>query len=447
MKSFSAFLDSSFHNKNKALICFFRELRAYYPEFEKLASGKEKLFRKLYSEEVYDDKKMRYLMSDLLGAAQEFLLIASDYRQPLERSLRLLHEYTDRGLEKHYQQLSSQVQTQLTASSTHSVAFFHQKLLVNDLQEYYSAQQGARVMNDNPQQASDDLNRYFVLKKLKYACNMLNRQAVVKGEYELDLPTDWMNWIRGNQYWGEEIIKAYSFVFEMLSDQATSSAFEQLQRWLLHHTTGFTLIDLKELHLYAINFCARRMREGQDQYTEDALKLYLNGIQGGALLENGYFSPWSFGNVVKLALRLERFDWIETFMHEHQSYLQEQFRENTMLYNRAELYCYKGEFKKALRLLIQVEFSDLSYHLGSRIMLSKIYYELEEEEALLSLLEAFAKFLKRRKELSEGIRQTCLNFCEALQSIVRGKTEGLQERIKTLPLLTDRDWLLEKLAS
>ena len=80
-------------------------------------------------------------------------------------------------------------------------------------------------------------------------------------------------------------------------------------------------------------------------------------------------------------------------------------------------------------------------------MLSKIYYELEEEEALISLLEAFSKFLKRHKKRSEGIRQTCLNFCESLQSIVRGKTDGLQERIKTLPLLTDRDWLLAKLVN
>lgn len=447
MRAFAAFLNSPYYNKNQELVQFFAALKRYHPDFTKLAGGKEKLFARLYPKVSYEDKKMRYLMSDLLRLAQQFLLAESDGKASLEESLRLLKEYSDRGLSKHYDNLSERVHHQLGSSSSHSVEFFHQKLLVNEVQERHSTQQGVRVMNDDPQQASDDLNRYFVLKKLKYSCNMLNRQAVVKGEYVLDLPDDWMQWISRNNYWDEEIIRAYSFVFEMLSTVDATSAFEQLQNWLLNNKEGFALGDLKELHLYAINFCAKKIRQGHDQYTNDALRLYLNGIQGGALLENGFFSPWSFGNVVKLALRLERYDWIEAFMNDHETYLHEQFRANTMLYNRAELYCYKGEFKKALHLLIQVEFSDLSYHLGSRIMLSKIYYELGEEEALLSLLEAFSKFLKRHKKMSEGIRQTCANFCDCLQSIVRGKTEGLEEKILNLPLLTDRDWLIEKLSA
>lgn len=447
MKALNAFLNSPYHNSNQELLRFFEALRPYYPTFRKLEGGKEKLFSMLYPSDEYNDKRLRYLMSDLFRLTQEFLLVESDRKKTLERSLRLLQEFTERGLEKHYGSLSQQLELELNSHPIRSVEHFHQRLLYAEEYERHSTQQRARVMNDNPQQASDDLNRYYALKKLKYACNMLNRQAVVKAEYELDLPGNWKDWMEANNYWNEEIIRAYGYVFEVLTNSGDSTAFEKLQNWLLENKEGFALRDLKELHLYAINFCARKIREGKDQYTNNALQLYLNGIQGGALLEDGYFSPWSFGNVVKLALRLERFDWIEQFMNDHQSYLPKEFRENTMLYNLAELYCYKKDFGKALHLLIQVEFSDLSYHLGSRIMLSKIYYELGEEEALLSLMGSFSKFLKRHKKVSEGIRETCLNFCDILQYIVRGKTDGLEERIKTVSLLTDREWLLEKLGA
>ena len=276
---------------------------------------------------------------------------------------------------------------------------------------------------------------------------MLDRQSLLKGAYQLDLPENWMDWLIANHYWGEKIIKMYAMVFLSLENEGEPAYFEKLKELLDAEISGISKDDSKELLLYAINYCARKMRKGEDQYIETALHFYVKGIREKILMENGFLSPWTFGNVVKLALRLERYEWIEHFIEEHKYHLVPEFQENAMQYNLAELYCYKKDFDKALSLLFKVEFSDLSYHLGSRIMLSKIYYELNEKEALLSLMSSFVMFLKRNKKISESIRKTCLNFCDLLFLIIRGKVQQIEEKIKNTTLLADREWLLEKAAT
>ena len=81
-------------------------------------------------------------------------------------------------------------------------------------------------------------------------------------------------------------------------------------------------------------------------------------------------------------------------------------------------------------------------------MLLKIYYELKEEEPLLSLLASFSLFLKRNKQISKDAREMYLNFCSILHRILRRKREKIptiKQAIQESKLLTERRWLMERL--
>ena len=58
-------------------------------------------------------------------------------------------------------------------------------------------------------------------------------------------------------------------------------------------------------------------------------------------------------------------------------------------------------YSKSLALLQNVEFTDVFYHLGSKSMLLKMYYERADEDALFSLMSAFKIYLKRNRKISE----------------------------------------------
>ncbi|MDX1939884.1 MAG: hypothetical protein SFU99_04985, partial [Saprospiraceae bacterium] len=132
------------------------------------------------------------------------------------------------------------------------------------------------------------------------------------------------------------------------------------------------------------------------------------------------------------------------FIQEYAPKLPETFKENALHYNMAELYYYTHRFGEAQEHLNQVAFSDLNYYLGARVLLAKIFYETNEEEALLSLISSFTIFLKRNKQISNDLKHTYLNFCQILFQIVRrspSQMNKLKDKINSTKLLTDRAWL------
>ena len=65
----------------------------------------------------------------------------------------------------------------------------------------------------------------------------------------------------------------------------------------------------------------------------------------------------------------------------------------------ARVYFFKKEYDKVLELLQQVEYDDVFYLLDAKVALIKTFYELEEIDSLVALLDSFKMLLRRKKIL------------------------------------------------
>ena len=164
----------------------------------------------------------------------------------------------------------------------------------------------------------------------------------------------------------------------MLTKENGGPYFEKLKSLLNEHFHHFQKEEMMEMHLYAINFCIRKIREKEERYVEEALNIYLKTIEDGLLFEHGYLSPWTYKNVVKFGLGLNRFDWTENFIHKYNKSLATSFQKDALQFNLADLYYYKNDLGKALEHLRNVEFSDIYYTLGAKVILLKIYFPSNE---------------------------------------------------------------------
>jgi len=125
--------------------------------------------------------------------------------------------------------------------------------------------------------------------------------------------------------------------------------------------------------------------------------------------------------------------------------LPDSFKKDALHFNLAEVNYATKNFEAAQDHLLKVSYSDLNYYLGARILLAKIYYELNDEEPLLSLISAFTIFLKRNKDLSPNIKDSCLSFCDVLYQLIRKHAKHLaklESKIIDSPFLAERDWLM-----
>ncbi|HJW28473.1 MAG TPA: hypothetical protein VJ508_04395, partial [Saprospiraceae bacterium] len=113
---------------------------------------------------------------------------------------------------------------------------------------------------------------------------------------------------------------------------------------------------------------------------------------------------------------------------------------------------YKKEYSKVISQLSQVEYEDITYNLNSKTLLMASYFELDEIEALNSLLDTFRVYLNRNKSIPQVRRKHYLNTISIVRKLARIKhgdkkeIERLEKEIETTQGIVSKNWILEKLA-
>lgn len=439
------FLASPFYNKNLELLSLLRILRTWLTKEGVAPGSRVDLSKALWPKQAYDAKTLTYALSNLNKLATHFLSLQKITDRPLALELVAMEVFSERNLEKHYAAAKRSVSDQLTVPTGDSFDFFRNRARFAEIRDQHYVRQKNRVFDIAIQQAAHDLDIYYYLRRLNLACSMLDRQQILKSVYEINISEPWIIHLKSSTVGQEPIIRLYLDIYQMLREESEEAHFAQLIDNLEIYTDRISHYDLTEIYQFAINYCARKIRKGREPYVEEALKLYLTGIESRFLIIDGQLSPWTYANVIKLYLRQKKYEAAQHFIEKFLPYLPEAFQQNAYHYNLAELFYYTKEPGKAQSHLIKVAYNDLNYYLGARVLLAKIYYETEEEDALSSLLAAFMMFLQRNKELSHDLKQTYLNFCKILARIIRtprARRAAICQTIAKTQLLTDRDWLL-----
>lgn len=442
------FAASPYHNRRAVPEKLLDLLLESWPDFTGPLPAKERLYANLYPGEAFDDKNWRYLLSNLNALIEEYWTDLADRNDEAGHINRRLATLAGRGVEKAYRHAQRQAEQWLEKTPHRDAAWFLFAHQHHDIQHQYFSRKGLRKNDEALQLASDFLDKYYFLGKLRYACAMLARQQVLQGDFSPGISPGWLQHLETQDYFGEPLIRLYHHALLAQLDEQDPERYRALRSSLSDPALQIPPDDELAVFRIAINYCARKIRQGEEEYASEALDLYSQGIRSGVLLEQGQLSPWTFNNVVKLALRQKQFEWLEQFMEENSHLLPDEHRGNALHYNLAELYFYTNRLRQAQLQLLQVEMSDLNYSLGARVLLAKIYKETGEEEALLSLLAAFTVFLKRNRQISAELKHTYLNFCRLLWQMMRAKPKQrhrLLEDIQQTQPLTDRSWLLAQL--
>lgn len=439
------FVASPYFNRQASLSQLLEYLLRYWPGFESV--NKQSVFQAACPGQPFDDKQFRYLVSDLTQLIEKFWALEKWMQSERQSDLALMESASERQSEKTYRKVNRRLAHELSnAENPADSRFYLDQLHWSETSEKHFSRTRVRQFDDSVQHASDNLDRYYFWQKLKFACGMVARQAIFKAEYNLGLSDHWIAHLQEKAFFDTPVIQIYFTMLQALQHEQEESHFFSLREVLLSESTALLAQqDLEEVFRAAINYCARKIRQGRENYAEEAFHLYNAGIKKGAFHEDGFLSPWTFTNVVKLSLRLKQYTWVEQFIREYAPQLPVDFQENALHYNLAELFYYTQRHNEAQQHLVKVAYSDLNYYLGARVMLAKIYYESGDVEPLLSLLAAFMIFLKRNKQISADLKQTYLNFCEILFQLLKKnpkKMAGLGDTIRSTSLLTDRSWLL-----
>lgn len=447
-REFQRFVASPFFNSNSEITDFYTLIRKHSPKFPDKALERRRIFKKLHPKREYDDAHVKFLMNQLLKLAERYISISNMEQRNIMKEYYLLDSYVKRGLNKNYHFIFKKTDKLISNAAIQDADLLHKKYLLKDIASSHFDKQSKRQSNEYLQQLVDTFDTYYMANKLKHTCQMLSNQGIISESYVINLAPEISSFLKRNDYSNFPAVHLYYNVYLLLTEKKKEQ-FHNTKNLFFKYQNSFEKKEMRQVFYFLANFCIRQLELGDkdNHYLTELFILYQNGVNSELLLDTGLINPWDYKNVIKLGLRLKKFEETENFILDYNSKLKDQFKEDALHYNLAELYYYKNQPDKALGHLVEVEFSDIYYILGTKKLLLKIYFETNEFDALESLLTSFQTYLKRNKLISDNVRDTYYNFTKCLFKIIKKTGNDLTQEIEQTSPLTDKKWLLKHAVS
>lgn len=441
---------SPFFNKNQQVIDFFYHIKQFYPLFDSPEIDKKTIYKTLYPKDTYNDARIRNIISDLTKLVEQFIIWQEVDEEPLGKTQYLLKAAKQRDMSK-YHEPSLKQWARLQKQNPHRdvLFYFNQHQLMEEQYEY-TAKKSNRASERSLQRLTDNLDIYYLSKKLKYCCEMINRANVFSEAYEMKLFEEVMEHIKQNKYEDVPVIRVYYQILLTLLESDNEAHYFELKALLEQHSGLFPQEDNKTNYSFAQNYCIKKINSGRADYLKEIFSLYKLSLENEVIYDSGLLSQWDYKNITTVGLRLNETEWTEYFINNYKDRIDRRHRENAYKYNLANLHFYKDEFGKTMQLLLQVDFTDIYYNLDSKSLLLKAYYELNEYEALFAHADAFNNYLRRNDKISAYQKKVYKNLVKYAIKLAKLRLarhsipEKLADEINTAQI-ADATWLRKKI--
>ncbi|GJM31468.1 MAG: hypothetical protein DHS20C18_04690 [Saprospiraceae bacterium] len=425
------------------------ELLISYQKKHRPFPEKAEIHHHLFPGKDYQALRVRATMSDLQEMIETYLLLSFVRANPVRAKLILSKIYRQRALPKHFLHTTSEAGEYLEEQAYRNPDYYRDLLdYETEMLQFQSATR--RTGGLNLQEISNHIDVLFLIRKLRHTCTLLTHEQVFKTHYDQGLLTPILEEIEKKGFLKIPAVSIYYHCYRFLTEQYNLLHFQRFREILTRYAHQFTEVEVRDLYLLAINFCIRKLNEGQEEYGRQGLVLYKQGLQESFLLENGWLSRFTFNNIVGSSLRLREFDWAEQFIVDYEAQLEASHRESTVQFNRARLEYARGNYRNAMLLLSTTEFNDMINNLIAKTILLKIYYELKEYDLLDSHLDNFQSYIRRHQtsDFHQTNYQNIIRLVRKLLALKPGDKHGkavLGKAIKETPILSEKQWLLGQL--
>lgn len=449
------FLRSPFFNKQEMQIRLFEEMIRFAPEYQSPLLNKEAVFARIFGETtIYNDSKMRLLMSDAVKLVEKFIAISVTENTEVSQGIELMRFYAIRQ-PKYFEatlKLTKQAnQKYLKADSARG--YFYNNYLIELSKTYYQSTTNPTLPNSNHWESAKALDIYFLACKLQDYCQMYSLKQSITVNEPLHMVELILHYIEVHHYNDIPILKIWYSAFYVIT-KSDDHHFELLRQYLIEHAGIINDKDLRNLYMWANNFCNMQFNQGNSHYYPIALELYREQIDSKIIYVDGVFPHAVFKNIVTIALRSQKIDWASSFIHDYYSMLPAPLQLLTYHYSLAQVCLAKQDYPLAQEHIWeaqQQQNKDLYHKIGIYRLWIKLYYLTGETEQLENTLNSFRVFMHREKTVTETSLQANRNFTNVMFKMLElpflpvKKTEQVEQQLLAFDYVAERDWLHERI--
>jgi hypothetical protein len=427
LRQLKKYLRSPFVTHREDISSMFNCLSGYLYKGKNLPT-KEELFAQTYINDEYDGARLRSTMSELHTLIEQYIVWMKTSEYPVKSRLSLAAFYRQRNLGKHFRRTMRGLEHVHKKQPLRNPDYFQNELQFQ-IENALFETANKRTKDLNLQAIDNTMDVLYLTQKLRHVCTLLSHRAVYQAEYQFGLLPTWIDILEDSHFLKIPAIALYYYCYRFLTEAYSQVYFKKFRDELSAYSQHFPQEELRDLYRAAINFCIRKLNEGDMEYTREGWELYQEGIREGYFFENNQLSRFTFDNIVGFGLRLKEFEAVKEFINTHNLYLDANYQESTMLFNLARLEYEQKNYDKALQLLHSSNPKDLVNQLITKTLVLKLYMELEEFDLLDHHLNNFRNFTRRR-ELSDYHRENFRNIINFTRKIAALAPYDKMEREK-----------------
>jgi hypothetical protein len=338
VQRFKLFLQSPFYNQNLILNNLFEifQLIVFKPEAENYTQ--QTIWKQLFGTKKFNNIRYQGLLSDLNKLAELFVTLQTFTHDKHLKHVVQLQTFNQRGLDKQY--LYTKKQTPKIADKKDKKTqqlYLHQYLIETEENEYLVRQQN-RSGDLNLEKQLAALDNFYLLHKLQGWCAILHYKSVNSVVVPVKFDIQLLEYLKKSHQVNDDLIQAYYFILLSLMHSNDESNFKKQKQFLQSQHLNYSAEVLRNLYLYAINYCIQKIVSGKTNYYDEIFDLYKTYLTDIFIDKKQILSPWDYKNITTVAIRLKEFNWAENFITSYQIYLPKPHRHNAITYNLAKIY-------------------------------------------------------------------------------------------------------------
>ena len=408
---------------------------------------KEEIFKKIYGEnKSFSDHQIRLIFSFLKKLIEKYLIQKKLTENTVAQQTILAEIYRHKNLPQHFERTLSKAEKNLEKRKIRNSNYYEQMFAIEQ-ERYLFASSQKRTREMNLQVVSDTSDLQYFSRKLRQACLSLSHQKMYKTEYDLGMLSQILVYVEERNLLKFPAIAAYYHAYQLLAKEIATESFNSFLDLLLKSESKFPEEEERGLYLMGINYCIRRYNQGDKAIAAENFTLSREGLEKGYLFTDGKLSHFTYRNIVSIALIQKEYDWLEKFIFDYKNSLGETHKESTFSFSLARLKYARQDYQTALSLLQKADFSEALPSLSARMLMLKIFYELEEFDLLEAHLQAMKTFIRRKKSLGYH-RDNYLNTLRFVRKRIeiapfeKEKMQNWRKEIENTASVAEKEWLL-----
>ncbi len=421
-------------------------LHKYYPNFSSDKLDAEKIHKSVFKNDTFNRNDVINAFSDLRKELKRFLIWNSKEDYAFEKDTILLQVYEKYNLKNHFD-LQLKSMNRRVDKESEDIWKWYKKMRIAHENYFDPKKEQVNLSEESLMEAMKNLDKFYAISKLKYACELENRNQVLQNKLpEIKLLKELVN--ESNDQ--DSILHQCFFLSYQLLQQRDENTYSDLKNIVLKNIKIFSKENQHIFLTYLINHHSYRMRNKLLLSRIDFFELYKFGVTYEIFIVNGVFNVSHFNNIVGLACTLKELKWLKNFLKNWSPKLNEEIREQTELMSQVSILFAGGEFEKIIKLTRTIEFKGINNKLRYRCVQIASSYELDDysSQDVIDLCTACENFARKNTEIGENMKLGLLNFTKFVKKLSKfsPQKEKIKTELKKGEFIYFEDWLKEKIS-